>query len=222
MRTSLVALLIAALPAAASAGPIQFAGMGANEKVTVAGVRILTAYAGEIGWRSTDTDLAGWDSVFYTYCVDLLQNLQSTQQVTQDVISRLPGGEGSSIAWLYNSFAAAAHGNASLSAGLQLAIWNVLYDNDFSVDYSSRSNGFRGNKGFWLLSPSGGARDAANDFLSQLALAGAISGNAIWLNTNLGQDQVTGGPAAVPEPATLLLLGSGVAALAARRRMRKA
>ena len=178
MRTSLVAIAIAALPTVAAAGPIEIklVGMGPSEVVTVGGVRNVTAYAGEIMWMDASGDLSNLDNLFYSYCVDLLSNAQSTQQVTEELVSN------SAVAWLYNQFAATAHLNAAAAAGLQLAIWNALYDGDFTVNLIDDAKNL-----FYLQDGSDAARGYANDYLSQARDRGSVVGNGhpaqYWLGT---------------------------------------
>ena len=223
IKCLLFASFLSAVPSLASAGTIDSLGMGNAEIVTVAGVRNVRTWAGELTWSWLDGKPAGGDQTFYSYCVDLLNNaidpqynvsIKSTNGMLTDGMVPAPGAA-QKAAWLFNSFASSAHASSgdAWATGLQLAIWEVLFDDGLSLVYNANV----GN-GSYVTSASPGALAAGNDYLSQLAQAGTsyISAQATWLDvpSGRGRHQIT----RTPEPATLLLLGAGFAGLATRHR----
>lgn len=205
-RFVLVLFASLVLPSVASADSFSatFAGTGRGAGVSgMVNGSAFSVWAGEIKWTS-DSFLDD----FTSFCVQLDSHLNSTQvfEAPADLghISAYKEGQ---IAFLVGN----AVSSNWMAAGLQLAIWNVIYDDDFTV-----SAGL-------FTSSTAGAADSANTFLGVLADEKLPFGNAIFLDSirqgdRNGQDQVT----SVPEPATLVLLGTGIVAMAGRRRMRRA
>lgn len=142
---------------------------------------------------------------------------------------------GQSAAWLYNTYATTFAGldtgvGLAERAALQIAIWNVLYDGDFSVAATGGGSTYvRDN----ASDPTSQVRTFAQSYLDALAISPTVaSSDAAWLRLSYvnptglvtdAQDFI--GPLAsatqVPEPAAGLLLGVGVACLAGFRRLRR-
>ena len=60
--------MLSLVPTAAGAATIDFLGLGKAEIVTVAGVRDVRAWAGELNWAWLDGKPAGLENTFYWYC----------------------------------------------------------------------------------------------------------------------------------------------------------
>jgi hypothetical protein len=182
-----------------------------------------------VGGSVTISDVQGLaplanGSSFISFCVDLQHTISppvNNQQATLGLMSNWNGygafspqaNAGRYAAYLYNTYSASLANNDQ-RAGLQLAIWNVLYDADFTV-----------GGGAFSASAPGGALTAANTFLTGLNANQAIAAtsDAYWLRLDNGaagsapQDFI--GPAVVPDGgATVMLLGGALLGLGTLRR----
>jgi len=206
-------------PAQAKADTISFDWVGHASVVTVAGPNGGSPYdvwAGELKWDWVGATPAGLSNPVYTYCVDIVTDLTSPQDVSITSTSNLTSSvatlapeAAAKAAWLVNSFADTVRSTADgwyanvLGAALQVAIWEALYDS---------TNDLAG--GAFQLVTTGTIATQAQAYLTALYASDYTGSTAVLLDTRDGQDQIT----KVPEPGTLLLLGTGIAAFYTRSR----
>jgi hypothetical protein len=209
---------LALIPSAAYAGSIDFRGVGRGAAVSISGVRTGSFMAGELNWQWLDTTPEGFAQEFYSYCVDVSQNLTDPQTVTARSSNGFTNGVtfgGTRAAWLFNTYAAGIHSNTNLStaniqaAALQIAIWEAMYDTTANL-----------GGGNFILNTTGLIRTTAQTYLTSLYNAGddALDSVATVLEVvspTRGQDQIV---SKVSEPSTLVLMGVALLMFAKRTR----
>jgi len=215
--TCLVAVLASVVAGQAAADTITFVGEGKVGIVQIHSPNLgnLWVYAGELEWMRTSDN-----SFFYTYCVDANNFVQTTQTVVERPQTALtnPGvpDAGGKAAWLIDTYAPGIRSSGSNddAAALQVAIWAALYDVGPTLNSGP----------FTLISASGAITQEAQNYLTSLYGApggGYYTAAASWFDSpsGHGQDQMPIAP--VPEPGSLVLLGSTLAAWAAVRFRRR-
>lgn len=190
-------------------------------------------YAGEFKASSSS---AGVPATLYTYCLDVGMNVSLGATYRYDVsdfstctgLDPLWSAQGGiqNAAFLFYQNSATAHGNAVQSAGLQVAIWEALYD---STAINSRSGLSLSSAGagsrFWVSGVPGDVLTSANNYLAELgtssfvqytgtvlAPAAGVKAQTLFLPGGTPQ---TSPPVSAPDGgATWVLFGLALAGLA--------
>jgi len=195
---------------------------------------------------------------FEAYCADILTDVLDPTAGQPDVggtydatVSSMsgwqePNGLASPLdgnlraAYLYNKYGdsnspdALVVGDLQGRSALQLAIWDVLYDNDYTVASNSTGSLHVSTAGLTEQTDPNHPNDQAQidgynaiaaraqAFQDDVRVADVTGSDAAWIKLSVPGGKIEAqdfiGPKSVPEPGSLLLLGTGLAALTAFRR----
>ena len=230
LRRLTAAAVIAIAPASASAATVTlsqqtnvgaywgiFGGNGHAAVSVTSASAPATTYNGVGG----GFDLVGSDGIgaFTAFCIDLMQYLiLPASYITSAMPNTFPD---SRVATLERLFETGYKGldltNSAKSAGFQLAVWEIAFENDSAYNaYDINSGNFKSN----LLGPGNAAAAFAQTLLN--GLGGPVTQNYKFSFFLSGTTQDLVSVSAVPLPAAGLLLMAGLGGLAALRRKRKA
>ena len=164
--------------------------------------------------RGNDGQLMNGGEWFTAFCVEPGPAAQNGGELIVQAITPEEKNGGLQAAWLIDTFYDDANSNTQIAA-LQIAVWEAIVDNHGNYDLSG------GNFKIW-----GGSEHALYDANSYLAKM-PTSFDVDYLNSNYliavhssKQDLIVKVPGGVPEPSTLLLLGSGMLGAIAIKRKR--
>lgn len=180
---ALTAGLVSVANMATAGGTVTYTYTGETAGGVVMGIHTADYNGGAlVGEFVMTSSTPGFTTPLLTYCTDVGAFLQTTYNYTPTAISSatgvapawINGGIQNAARLWYNDHGAAT--TATQTAGVQLAIWELLY-NTTTSGFSSSAFFNAGNNGFYLTSSDAGTTAAANYAALLIDNLGSLSTN---------------------------------------------
>jgi hypothetical protein len=214
LALSAAAVLTAVASSQASVVIATFNGANPGDNFTITtngGTSTSQVRAGLMNWTRTGGDAPGLAPTFWTFCIEVTQNVSNNNSYTYNVLpadqapNTAPMGlqRADLLSELFGRYISTLNfANTTQVAAFQIAIWEIVYDT--GVDLL--------NGDFQVTGGNASARTIAQNFLNSLDGTGArVTVDALVSSNN--QDQI------VPTPGALALMGMGGLLASRRRRM---